>query len=111
MKMELWEIADKASILKVKKEKGLKVDGHYERYMREVKDVPKELFDRLHSVNLAMFDIEEAISRTFELREYEMAGYLYYVLRGMTHLRTEAKHAVAKWAGELPEVKRYGSGY
>lgn len=111
MKMELWEVADKASILKVKKDKGLPVDGQYARYMKEIEQVPAELFAKLHEVNKAMFEMEDIISFAFENREFEMAGYLYYALRGMTHMRTKAKHAIASACGEPLEVKRYGKGY
>lgn len=111
MTSELWEIADKASILKVKKDKGLDVSEHYDRYMKAVKDVPRELFDKLYEVNLFMFDMEEVISQAFELKNYEMAGHLYHVLRGLTHERTKAKHEVARWAKEPLEVKKYGNGY
>ena len=111
MKSELWEIADKASILQVKKDRGLDVKEQYSRYMKEIEFLPKELFDNLYKINSAMFDMEEVISAAFELENFEMAGHLYWVLRGMTHLRTKAKHDVAKFCGEPLEVKKYGNGY
>ncbi len=111
MRMELWELADKATILQVKRGKGLDVREHYDRYMKATESIPKQLMNELYKVNLVMFDMEDMISQTFELGNYEMAGHLYHVLRGMTHVRTKAKHAVAKWAKEPLEVKKYGRGY
>ena len=109
--MELWEAADKFSILRVKAEKGLDVDGHFTRYEDATAKVPKELIWELYEVNKAMFEMEDIISFAFERKDFEMAGHLYHALRGMTHIRTKAKHKVAEWAKEPLEVKKYGNGY
>ncbi len=109
--MKIWEIADKATILKVKQNKGLPVDEQFAEYEEDIKRVPKELFDNLYKINLFMFEMEDVISQAFELRNYEMAGHLYHVLRGLTHERTKAKHSIAKICDEPLEVKKYGNGY
>lgn len=109
--MKIWEIADKATILKVKKSKGLPADEQLAEYEEDIERVPKELFDNLYEINLFMFEMEDVISKAFELRNYEMAGHLYHVLRGLTHERTKAKHNIAKIFDEPLEVKKYGSGY
>ena len=111
MFMKIWEIADKASILKVKHSKGLPVNEQLAEYEEDIKKVPKELFDKLYEINLFMFEMEDVISRAFELRNYEMAGHLYHVLRGLTHERTKAKHEIAEIRDEALEVKQYGNGY
>lgn len=111
MNMQIWEIADKATILKVKQSKGLPVDEQFAEYTEDMKRVPKELFDNLYEVNLFMFEMEDVISKAFELKNYEMAGHLYHVLRGLTHERTKAKHEIAKLCDEYLEVKQYGNGY
>lgn len=111
MTMELWETADKYTILRVKQEKGLDVSAHYEMYRRATLAVPADLLEQLYEVNKAMFEMEEVLSFAFERGEYEMAGHLYHSLRGLTHLRTKAKHAIARACGESLEVKRYGKGY
>ena len=112
MIMQIWEAADKMTILKVKQNKGLPVDGQLSEYAKDIKRVPKELFDNLYRINLFMFEMEDVISRAFELKNYEMAGHLYYVLRGLTHERTKAKHTIAKICNEPLEVKQYGEyGY
>ena len=109
--MELWEAADKFSILRVKKEKGLDVDGHFKRYAEATDKIPPVLMEKLYEINKAMFDMEDLISFAFDWNDFTMAGHLYYVLRGMTHMRTAAKHKVAEWAKESLEVKKYGNGY
>ena len=111
MEMQKWEIADKASILKVKLTKGLPAEEQFLEYEQDIKQVPKELFDNLYEINLFMFEMEDVISKAFELKNYEMAGHLYHVLRGLTHERTKAKHAIAKACNEHLEVKQYGNGY
>src|SRR3990167_4302981 len=111
MFMKIWEIADKASILKVKQSKGLPVNEQLAEYEEDIKKVPKELFNKLYEINLFMFEMEDVISKAFEMKNYEMAGHLYHVLRGLTHERTKAKHEIAEIRDEALEVKQYGSGY
>ena len=111
MIMKIWDIADQASILKVKHSKGLPVNEQLAEYEEGIKKVPKELFDKLYEINLFMFEMEDVISKAFEMKNYEMAGHLYHALRGLTHERTKAKHALAEHFKEIKEVKQYGSGY
>ena len=113
MNLPKWELADRASILLVKRDKGLPVE---EKYLNKCLDevwavVPSKLFDNLYAVNKAMFEMEEVISRVFDFRDFEMAGHLYYVLRGLTHKRTAAKHAISEHLKEGKEIKKYGNGY
>lgn len=109
--MKIWDAADQATILEVKLGKGLPVADQHKEYEDVIRKVPPKLYSNLYKINLFMYEMEDVISQAFELGSYEMAGHLYHVLRGLTHERTKAKHAIADHFKEKKEVKRYGNGY
>ena len=107
MILQLWEIVDKATILKIKKEKGLPVGKQLDEWMAEAKKCDPELVRRTYEINKLMWDMEDHISKLFELNAWETSGKAYHYLRALTHERTAIKNEIAKRYDKYKELKWY----
>lgn len=105
--MKLWEVADKATILKIKLEKGLDCKEEFNKYMKEAANIDDELFSNLLKINRRMWDSENKISGLIKENCLWRIGKEYKKLRELTHKRTEVKNAIAKKYGEFGELKKY----
>ena len=95
MKMQLSDITDRATILKIKQAHGLPVHEELAMCMKEAEKVDQDMFDELLAINLEMWDIEAQI------------GKLYLKLKGLTDKRSKSKNRITKKYGGHEEHKKY----
>ena len=103
----MWDLVDKTTILKIKLDNGLDCEEQYLEYSKEIENVDKRLVENLYQINKKMWIYEELITLAIDEEEYENIGRLYYVLRGLTHKRTEAKNKIADKYDRFKELKKY----
>jgi hypothetical protein len=101
MKMLIADIADRYTILLLKKEHEVEVDEDLEQYEEELKGVDTS---SLYSVNRSMWKLEDMI--TYE-PDAEVIGLHYLTLRRLTKKRVEERNLIAAKHGEPLERKTY----
>ena len=101
MKLTQAELADRYTILCLKREHGLPVEEDVSQYAAELMQVD---CSELLTVNRRMWELEDQISQTTDLAEI---GALYLELRAWTLQRVAAKNRIAERCGEPREVKGY----
>ena len=102
--MQPSDLADRYTILKIKKENGLKVEKELQAYQGEVKDIDPNLLEKLYTVNKAMWVMEDIIS---EIKDRLEIGVKYMWLRRMTLVRNKVKNEITKKHGGFKELKKY----
>ena len=103
MKMPIADVADRYSILVLKRFHELQIDEDLEAYERELGGVN---YDFLSEINGLIWNLEEAISGEGETEKEEI-GRLCLRLRELTKLRVEAKNKIAQEHGGPVERKTY----
>lgn len=102
--MPLSEVCDRATILMVRKEKGVSHEG-LEDYQKEAKQVNKELLQELFEVNWALWELEDKITHARDNRE---AGWIFRNRsRPFTKKRSEIKNKITEKYGGYHETKAY----
>jgi len=101
MKMPIAEVADRYTILLIKKEHGLNVDEDLEQYKSALRGVHTL---SLYIINKAMWVLEDAISVECNMASI---GATYLELRKLTLERTTAKNKIAAEHGGPIERKNY----
>ncbi len=101
MKQSIADIADKYTILRLKKVYGLDVEENLDEYECELMGVD---FSELSQINRIMWHIEELISVEKDLRN---VGNYCLDLRFLNLKRVEAKNKISENHGEHLERKSY----
>ena len=104
MRMEypIAELADKYTILLLKKEHGFNVTEQLNLISPLVVRVPTL---NLYEINKKMWNLEEKI--TSNQHDLALAGKLYLELRELSLQRVNAKNKIAKYWGEPMEDRKY----
>ena len=109
MTIKSCDLADRATILRVKRENGLPVDEELAEFEEAISHIDPELVSSLHEVNKQMWEKERFITSLFEGRSYHIAGMAYKDLRELNLLRNEIKNKIAAKYDRFPELKDYES--
>ena len=104
MQMQPSDLADRYTILKVKKEKGLPVDEELEIYKKEIEFISKPLLAKLYAVNKEMWELEDTISGFIFASDI---GKAYRLLRESTLIRNKIKNKITEKYGGFAELKKY----
>ena len=96
------DLADRYTILLLKRNNGIAVDENLDQYKDLLRDVD---YRHLHWINEVMWHVEEQMSTESDLRKI---GVCAVVLRCMNLLRVRAKNEIAQQHDEAVERKSYG---
>lgn len=114
MIMEPREVWDRATILKIRCEKGLGQEKELEPYLLELEDaVHSELFMRLYEVNKRIWELEEQISGIAfsqdddELMRLHLMWKRVLETREANTERTMIKNEISQSFGGNTEVKKF----
>ncbi len=99
--MPIADVADRYTILLLKKSNGLEVDEDMGAYEKELEGVD---YSELTMHNGMLWQVEDVLSTNLPL---EMVGKLCLRLRALSTLRVEAKNKIAQKHGGPIERKTY----
>lgn len=106
MKYPIAELADKYTILMIKREHAFEVE---DEMLSLSQQVPQSLnwigMRELFKINSKMWDLEEEITANVE--DLETVGRLYLELRELSLQRVDAKNKIAREHGEPEEDRKY----
>ncbi len=100
MEMPISEVADRYTILAIKKHNGMNVEIP-DAYVTELIGVD---VSELYKINATMFRLEDMIKVE---ESVEKVGAFYLALRWMSHKRMLEKNRIAEQFGQTKEVKNY----
>ncbi len=101
MKQSISEIADRYTILFLKRKHGIPVDENLTEYETVLQNVD---YHNLYAINQIIWTIEEMITIETDLCKI---GVFYLALRWANSRRVEAKNEIAKKHGGFVERKKY----
>lgn len=101
MEQSIADIADRYTILLLKRDNGLDVEEELQECKSHLDGVD---YCELSKINGLMWDIEEKVTGEISL---ERVGVYYLALRGLTMRRAEAKNKITEEHGGHLEQKKY----
>lgn len=94
MNLSPLELADRYSILLIKKMHGLDCGKELKELRKEMQHISSELLAKFVGINRQMWDLEDRITASQDLTEI---GRLYLQLRGLTKERAELKRELKNY--------------